>query len=98
MAVDTESLLIRLEATSEQLRREMRRAEQQIGNSSKRMEREIRRVDQSMDRLNKMAATLRRGLGALGMAVHGWRGEARLGRLGAVSPGMSSRGLAVVAR
>src|SRR5690554_1868214 len=37
MAVDAESLIIRLEAQSEQLRREMRRAQQSVNTGSKRM-------------------------------------------------------------
>src|SRR5690554_3289027 len=69
MATTAEQLIVQIEASTERLRREMRRAEQSVGNSSKKMEREVRRVDQGMDRLNKTAAALRRGLGALGIGL-----------------------------
>lgn len=69
MAQDVEGLLIRLDATSAQLQRQLRRAERTVSGSSKKMEREIQRVDKAMDRLNTMASTVRRTLGTLGVGI-----------------------------
>src|SRR5690625_4823449 len=69
MATNTEALLIRLDATTEQLRREMRRAEQTVGSGSKRMERELNRINRSFDGINRAARTAQRAMGALGVGI-----------------------------
>ncbi len=48
-----EQLLVRIDATTEQLRREMRRAEQATAQSTGRMERSLRGFDRSIDSFNR---------------------------------------------
>lgn len=64
----TEDLLVRIDATTEQLRREMRRADQTVQTSTRKMDRHLQRVDGAFTRLNKAASTVVRSMGALGIA------------------------------
>ena len=69
MTAAAEDLLVRIDATTEQLRREMRRGDQTVAQSSQRMNRSLRRVDQGFNRLNRGVRTATRLLGAFGVAL-----------------------------
>jgi len=55
---DINQLLIRIDATTEQLRRELRRADQQVAHSTQRMEKELVRVDAAMQRVERAAGAM----------------------------------------
>lgn len=55
---DINQLLIRIDATTEQLRRELRRADQQVAQSTQRMEKELGRVDAAMRRVESAAGAM----------------------------------------
>lgn len=78
--MSAEDLLIRIDATTEQLRRELQRADQNVDRSTRMMDRHLRRVDTAMDRLNRSAQRMGLGLGALAgyfsvRQVSRWAGE-----------------------
>lgn len=52
-------LLVRIDATTEQLRRELARAEKATGDAVAKMDSKLSRVDQAFDRLGKMASKVR---------------------------------------
>ncbi|WP_420564149.1 tape measure protein [Thalassobaculum sp.] len=69
MATATEQLLIQLDATTERLRRELKRADDTVGDFSRRTDRHMRSVDSAMDRVNKAGSLLTRGLAGVGVAL-----------------------------
>lgn len=66
---DINDLMVRIDATTEQLRRELKRAEQGTESTTRRMDRSLGRVDRSFDRLGRMARSARVAVGALFGAV-----------------------------
>lgn len=60
MAQDVQGLMIRLEATTAQLRREMDNADKAVGKATKNIDGQLSRADRAFDRLNRSSA------GALG--------------------------------
>lgn len=62
---DVNDLLVRIDATTETLRRELKRAEQGTEQTTKRMDRSLQRVDKGFDRVNKAAEGTRRAIGAV---------------------------------
>ena len=66
---DLNDLLVRIDATTEQLRREMKRADSATANASGKIDKSLRRVDRSMDRMNKTAARAAKGLVAMFGAI-----------------------------
>lgn len=64
-----EQLLIQLDATSESLRRELKKADQTVGDFAKKTDRHMRNVDSAMDRVNRASGLMTKGLGALGVAL-----------------------------
>jgi hypothetical protein len=62
---DINDLLIRIDATTEQLRREMKRAEQVTDSSTKRMGGALQNLDRRFDRVNQAAARARAAIGAV---------------------------------
>lgn len=69
MATATEQLLLRIDATTESLRRELKRAEQGVERSTKKMDKDLRKFDRSFDKLNakmaKFGSAIRVAFGAL---------------------------------
>lgn len=70
---DINDLLVRIDATTEQLRRELRRAEQAVDTGSKRIDGAAKRIDRSFAMMNRAAVRL---AGAFGIAF-GVRGLVR---------------------
>jgi len=66
---EAEDLLVRIDATTERLRRELRRADQITDQTTTRMDRSLRRVDQGFDRLNRAARRVSGAMAALGLAA-----------------------------
>ena len=71
MTTTAENLLVRIDATTEQLRREMRRGEQTVAQNTGRMNRSLRNVDSSFTRLNRTVRTATRLMGVFGVALSG---------------------------
>ncbi|SDF15680.1 tape measure protein [Thalassobaculum litoreum] len=67
--VTTEQLLVRLDATSEQLRRELRKADGTIADFDRKTSRHMKSVDDAMARVNKAGSLLTRGLAGVGVAL-----------------------------
>jgi hypothetical protein len=69
MATATERLLVRIDATTEQLRREMKAADKAVGNTANAVERSLKRIKKSFDglrtSLNRMGAII----GGVGLAA-----------------------------
>jgi hypothetical protein len=63
MAQDVQGMLIKIEATTAQLRKEMQNAESVVGNSTKGIDSSLSRADKAFDRLNANGS---RSLGQLG--------------------------------
>jgi predicted nucleic acid-binding Zn-ribbon protein len=66
MTTDLNDLLVRLDATTEQLRREMRRGETEVDRSTGRMDRSLARVDRRFEKIN---ATARRSMAGILVAT-----------------------------
>ena len=64
-----EDLLVRIDATTEQLRREMKRGEETVSSFQRNVDRHLTKVDKSFDRLDRMARSAVAGLGLLGGAL-----------------------------
>lgn len=64
-----EELLVRIDSTTEGLRREMRRAETTVDRSGRSIDRSVQRVDRTMERLNRTAQLASRALGAFGVGL-----------------------------
>lgn len=62
---DLNDLLVRIDATTEQLRREMRRADQVTQQGSQRIDRSLQRVDRGFDRVNAAASRARAAVGTV---------------------------------
>lgn len=73
MARSTEQLLIAIDATTEQLRREMRRADQTVTQGSRRMDANLRRIDGHFQRVTRSVQSF---AGMIGIAF-GFRGLQR---------------------
>lgn len=71
MAIAAEDLLVRIDATTEQLRREMRRGDQQVAQSSSKINRSLRRVDGGFRRLNRTVGMATRAMGLFGVSIGG---------------------------
>lgn len=67
MTTATEQLLLRLDATSESLRRELRRADNSVAAFDRKTSRHMRSVDQAMGRVDRAAGRVTKGL--VGMAA-----------------------------
>lgn len=64
-----ESLIVRIEAQTEQLRRELSRAEKASEDSTRRIDRSLKRVDDSFGRLGKGVSQVNKALGLFGVAL-----------------------------
>ncbi|HEY7824698.1 MAG TPA: hypothetical protein VIG24_17790, partial [Acidimicrobiia bacterium] len=62
---DVNDLLVRIDATTETLRRELKRAEQGTEQTTKRMDRSLQRVDRGFDRVNQAATNARAVIGTV---------------------------------
>lgn len=78
MAQTTESLLIRLDATTEQLRRELRRADDGVQKFDRSVGKRLQKIDQRFQRLGRGIQGVGAALGGLAAAA----GARELGRLG----------------
>lgn len=56
MSTDVQGMLVRIEATTQQLRQELARAESAVGKTSQRIDGDLGRVDAAFDRLEESAA------------------------------------------
>lgn len=56
MSTDVQGMLVRIEATTQQLRQELSRAESAVGKTSQRIDGDLGRVDAAFDRLEESAA------------------------------------------
>ncbi len=69
MAKDLERLIVRIDATTEQLRREMKRAEISIDTFGKKTDLSTKRISSGFDSINKTARLAATGLGVLGASL-----------------------------
>ena len=69
MATATEELLLRLDATAEGLRRELRKADDTVGDFARKTDRRMKEVDAAMDRVNRAGSLVTKGLAGLGVAL-----------------------------
>src|SRR6056297_1393988 len=69
MADAAADLLIRIDATTAQLRREMARADQTVQNSTSKITRQLRNVDRQFDRLNRGESKIVNTMQALAAAL-----------------------------
>lgn len=69
MATAVEQLLVRLDATSEQLRREVAKADSTVADFARKTDRHTKAVDAAMGRLNRSAGVATKALGAFGVAL-----------------------------
>lgn len=77
MPQSVEDLLVRIDASTEQLRREMRRADQNVTRHTRSMDRALSRVDAGFRRMGNAARRVNGALAAIGIAV-GASGMTRL--------------------
>jgi methyl-accepting chemotaxis protein len=71
MAARAEELLVRIDATTEQLRREMKRADDTVERSTRKINRALGSVDRAFAGVNAAARAAAGGLGAIGLALSG---------------------------
>lgn len=64
-----DELLVRIDASTEQLRREIGRADRSVEGFRRQVDRETRRIDQSFDRLGRGVSTFRAALAGIGFGV-----------------------------
>lgn len=69
MATAVENLLVRIDATTEQLRREMKRADDTVRSSQQKIDRSLQQIDTGFDRLGKGISGATRLLGLFGVAL-----------------------------
>lgn len=66
-----EQLLVRIDATTEQLRRELKRADETVAKSTGKIDRAMKTVDKTFAGFNKTVSRAVKGLGALGLVMSG---------------------------
>ena len=66
-----EQLLVRIDATTEQLRRELKRADETVAKSTGKIDRAMKTVDKTFAGFNKTVSGAVKGLGALGLVMSG---------------------------
>lgn len=69
MAQATERLLVRIDATTEQLRREMRSADQAMGRSEGKIKGSLNKIDRQFTKLNRSLSGFKAALGGIGFGL-----------------------------
>jgi len=64
-----EDLLVRIDATTEQMRRELRRADESVQGFQRRIDRPLKQIDRQFETLNKGVGRVMRGFGAAFAAI-----------------------------